>query len=311
MKGSFDGGRREKDGVIVLSAPAPQTCGGTYATQDTRAKKEIVSEDMIFFSVTSQLPWQSLSAENGAPSLRYVSAFAAPCGDGEFLFLETASDRQKENTKRLACVKAGVFPALVRLVREKDLAKDNGFHSRTHGLPEDFGGSVDIRYASGENISFSDNQSPVIDAETGAEIVRIFSEAMGRTPLKLPDLSHLCGISFEETRENGGFTKAALTLLPDGGGIDRKQSRYDEPKVYESEKPVDAFTVAQIKRTVEENRMLAWSGLPSGGFSTAGNKRLTFAFDDGTAVAVQDGRLLPDRLSHAFFEIELELTVKH
>lgn len=47
-----------------------------------------------------------------------------------------------------------------------------------YGLPENFGGSVSIEYASGEKISFSNNQQPILSPNTGLCIKELFSEAM-------------------------------------------------------------------------------------------------------------------------------------
>lgn len=69
-----------------------------------------------------------------------------------------------------------------------NLAKDNGFHSETHGLPENFAGSVSIEYASGEKISFSNNQQPILSPNTGLCIKELFSEAMKGEKVSLPDV---------------------------------------------------------------------------------------------------------------------------
>ena len=143
-----------------------------------------------------------------------------------------------------------------------NLAKDNGFHSETHGLPENFGGSVSIEYASGEKISFSNNQQPILSPNTGLCIKEFFSEAMKGEKVSLPDVSDLCVIRFSENRKNGGFTEATLTLKPDGTGENAKKSKYDGPEVYKSVKEVDKETVNMIKANMETTGILAWSNLP-------------------------------------------------
>ena len=294
----------------------PPKCGGTDTTQDPEAPKEIISEDMILFDVTSALDrgyMPSSEKEKTWEALGFVSAFAVPAGDHTFLFLETGDrfEGRAEKMRSWAYVKENIFPSLVKLVRDRNIAKNNGYHSKTHGLPENFGGSVDIRYASGEKISFSDNGCPILTFETAAEIVKLFTEAMQGERVELPDVSALKEIRFEELRKNGGFTKAILTVQSDGTGINAKQSRYDDPTVYESEKPVDAGTIAAIKKNIEKTGILAWSGLPSNGYSFGGDKQITFVFEDGTEIAVKDDRLLPDKIRQGFFNIELEMTTRH
>jgi|GEM_PF-767527 len=303
------------DGIVILKKTEPGMCGGTDASQDTKAPKEILSDDMILFDVTSALSRGYIPSEGkrySVEKLGYVSAFAAPAGNGTFLFLETGDSFQKRAPKARswAYVKEDVFPSLVRFVRDRDIAKSNGFHSTTHGLPENFGGSVDIRYASGEKISFSNNQTSIISYDAGAEIAKLFAKAMNGEKAELPVVTSLKEIRFEELRKNGGFTKAVLTIQPDGTGINAKQSKYDDPKIYESEKPVDAETVAAIKKDIEDTGILAWSGLPSNGSSFVTDKQLTFVFDDGREIIVKSDRLVPDQIGRGFFNIELEMTTK-
>ena len=311
----FPGKNKDKnaddDGIVVLSEPGPLECGGTTATRDTRAPKTIASEDMTFFSVATAFgPFGAFDRdEDGRLPLSHLSAYAAPAGQGTFLFLST--ERCEEEEKSWAFVKESPFPALTSLVREHDLARDNGFHSRTHGLPQNFGGEVDIRYASGERICFSDNQTPILSPKVGQEIVTIFQTAMRGEKVPLPDLADLAAIRFEEQREDGGFTTATLTLLPDGSGSNEKRSRYDGSRIYESIKPVDKETVAAIKKTIEEAGLLAWPSLPDNGFSAPTARSLTFTFAPGASVTVPDGKLLPDPLSRAFFTIQLEIETKH
>ena len=127
----------------------------------------------------------------------------------------------------------------------------------------------------------------------------------------LPKLADLQSIRFEERRPDGGFTEAILTLLPDGTGVNAKRCRYDDPKVYESTKPVDKETVDAIKKTMEETGILAWADLPDSDFRADSDRTLTFIFSGGGAVTIRDGTVLPDPLSGAFFAIQLELETKH
>ena len=300
------------DGIVVLKQTEPMMCGGTDAYQDTRAPKVIESTDMVLFDATSALggiicPQEELPSK----PLAYLSAFAVPAKAGTLLYLETAQDNYGDHTVAWALVKESPFPGLVTLVRECDLARQNGYHSETHGLPQNFGGSVRIRYASGEAISFSDNQCPILSPKTAERIAALFAEAMAGERVSLPDVSALTAIRYAEEREDGGFTRATLTLLPDGSGVNAKTSRYDDPTVFESEQPVDAETVAAIRRTIEVCGLLAWEGLPYNGFALAQNKSLTFVFADGREIAVQSDRQLPYGLQNGFFKIELEMTTKH
>ena len=299
----------EPPDVVVIKSTEPNTCGGTDATRDMRAPVEIVSADMEFFMVEESFTTMVFEEAAESRLLRF-SAYAAKHEQGAFLYVsrQTVDDCDRTDV-RMKLVSHDIFPELVSIVREYKLAANNGFHSRTHGLPENFGGSIDVRYAGGERISISDNQSPVLSYEAAQAIDRVFEKAFKADALPLPDLQTLKEIRFEEERKDGGFTRAALEILPDGTGVNRKQSRYDDPKVYESEKPVDAGTVSAIKDVISSGGILAWSGIRT---VCAGmrEKCLTFVFPE-TEITVTNDRELPRQLSGAFFDIELEMTTKH
>ncbi|MBO4326087.1 MAG: hypothetical protein J5950_02305 [Clostridia bacterium] len=309
---SVDG--KGKGRVIVLKKTKPGMCGGTDATQDTRAPKEILSREMTLFDVTSALGSLPRDSELTLDEeIGFVSAFAAQAGDNTFLFLEKGDGfrRYAEKTSSWALVRGNVFPELVTLVNDCRIAANNGFHSTTHGLPENFGGSIDIRYASGERISISDNQSPLIGPVTGYKIAKLFERLLGGEKAVLPDVSLLSEIRFEEERKAGSFTHATLKFLPDGTGVNHKKSCYDSANVYESEKTVDAETVGKIKKNIADNGLLAWAELPSNGYNSGEKKKLTFVFESGEEIIVSGDKKTPDQLRSAFFAIELEMTTKH
>ena len=126
----------------------------------------------------------------------------------------------------------------------------------------------------------------------------------------LPDVRDLAEIRFFEARKNGGYTNAVLKLLDDGGGTNIKESRYDDPTVYKSEKPVDDRTVKKIKDTIAKCLMFGWHDLPLSDHRF-GDKKIEFVFKDKSTVTVNNGVLLPNEMSHGFFDIELEMTTKH
>ena len=300
--------KKKNKNIVVLKKPRPNMCGGTHATQDVSAPKTIVSYKMTSFDVTSALGY--VRDRDDLRDLGYFSAFAAPCGDGCFLYLQTASGRGRgyNKTSDIAYVKDDIFPSLVKLVNDCNLASGNGYHSKTSGLPENFGGSADIRYESGERISFSNNQSPIIMVQTAIKIVETFEEAMKGERIPLPDVSSLNMIKFEEMRKNGGYTKASITINGDGTAKKVKSARYDDPQVYENEYEVPAETVEKLKKIVEDYLMPAWAALPYSGYDHNSNKKITFVFDSGEEVTVLGDRLLPGQLHKGFFDIELEMT---
>ena len=303
--------------IIYLKKPAKNACGGTTETLDRNAPKEIGSHSIKSFCVESCINNRTYGpdATDGTDCPYYIYAFAEPGQEGSFIYFECLEEpyEDSERTVGVAYVKEDVFPELDGLVRELGLVSENGHHSRTHGLPQDFGGSVLIRYESGEKISFSDNQAPIISKKSAIRLTSFFKKALKGRQLPLPDAEKLSSIEFEELRENGGFTKATLTFNPDGTGTNKKTSKYEDPTVYQSEKPVDAQTMTAIKKTVAEKRMFWWPSLPESEIKTAfnHNKTLTLVLDDGTAYKFSNAKELPDKIDRGFFNIELEMTTKH
>ncbi len=301
--------------VVILRKTEPGMCGGTDATQDRSAPKEIKSQDMVLFDVSSKIGGNGVKIyENGETrKIGYVSAFAVPAGKNSFVLLETSggSYRYDDGKIEIALLEGDVFPDLVRLAIETDLARNNGFHSTTHGLPENFGGSIDVRYRSGERIGVSNNQSPVLSSASAEKIIKLFEEKLAGKRVPLPSSDKIREIRFDEERKNGGFTKAVLTINSDGTAANSKKSRYDGPTEYESEKAVDVETVEAIRKNIDDCFMTAWAELPEREYKFGETKKLTFVFESGDEITVTDDRVLPGQISRGFFNIELELTTKH
>ena len=292
------------ENIITLKYRDPMVCGGTEATLNTDAPKEIKSDEMTFFSVTS-----ALSCPDGTDELGFISAFAAPAGNGTFIFLQKGDMR--ERSSEWALIKDDVFPFLTSLVKEYNIAKDNGFYSKTYGLPENFGGSVDIEYKSGERIGISNNQSPVLSYSAGKGFAAFFEKALTRKKVSLPSVSSLTSIRFDEEKDGGIFTHSVLTLCGDGTAVNEKSRCFDGKTVYNSKKTVSSDEVSKIKETIESCGLFAWSSLPDTKYSFEDPKTLTFAFDGGKEIKVKNCRRVPEQISGGFFKIELEMTVKH
>ena len=307
----FKKNKKNEPNIVVLQKPPKNACGGTTKTLDKNAPKEITCDKMTYFSVTSALPYSS--AARGEGQLGYIAAYAVPSDNGTFLFLEVAEGHRKlGTTKKWAKVKADIFPALVPLVLECNLVSRNGLHSRTAGLPENFGGDVLVEYENGETIDFSNNQSPVISHETADKIYSVFKTYLDGERVQLPSFDALTAVKFAEERKDGGYTHAALTRQPDGTGINEKTSKYkDVPTPFESKKETGADVFDVIKNSIENCGILAWENLPQKENLIGSKKTLTFIFADGKEITINESARIPYELHNAFFDIELEMTTKH
>lgn len=303
----------EDDGIRVIRRSDPLACGGTDATVDTRAPKTINSDEITLFSVESALGYDIHGTSDKSDPLMRVSAFAVKTETGTFLCLHTEGFEWKPEANRdvSGFVKADLMPDLASIVKEYDLAAKNGYHSRTHGLPENFGGEVRIEYASGEKIGFSDNQTPIIQRPFAHKVIEVFENALAGEKVDVPDVKDVVSLTFTETRKDGGFSSAKLTLLPDGTGISEKKQKFDDPTVYESKKEISAETVKTILDAVKNSYMLAWKYLPERRFKFDSGKSVTFVFKDGSEITSPDGRDIPYRFSNAMFTIDLELITKN
>ena len=134
------------DDIIVVHKPPPNACGGTYATQRKSAPTEIESEDMVSFFAECSFRVCSFSDEISEDErITFISASAEKAAKGTLLVLDKSIGYGSERSRpQCVLIKEDIFPRLVQLVREQQLAKGNGYHSNTAGLPENFGGSVNI-----------------------------------------------------------------------------------------------------------------------------------------------------------------------
>ncbi len=284
----------------------PPQCGGTTSSRDRSAPTVIRSRDMTLFDVTSVLPIPAERCGKEEAVVGYVSAYAIPAEGGTFLLLEKRGLRREPNDCAYAwrLIRESLFPSLADLVIECDLAHGNGRHSETHGLPENFGGDIDIRYSSGEYISVSDNQSPVLSYKAGQRIAELFKSALTKEKRPLPDLSFLETVHFHEKRDNGGFSKATLSIHPDGTGVLTRSDRYDSQTIYDSKRNMDIYEIKVIKNKMTQYGVLAWESLPERDYRFGGEKTLTFGFSDGRERVISGNCMLPRQLWNGFFEIE-------
>lgn len=287
--------------------PDPPVCGGTTRTVDENAPKTILCEGMTLFHVYSALSYHQPDDRTENGPLSFVCAYAAPVNGGTFLLLQTARFRREGKRAAWAVVKADLFPALVALAREEGLAKENGLHSHTAGLPENFGGEISVCYGDGSKISVSDNQSPVLTDRAAKRIIALFEDAMAGERADVPVAADLTGVRYDERRARGGFTKAELTFTPDGGTV-RRQNKYDGPDVYESTRALSPDDVSALRETVDRCALFLWGDLPERSNLSGGESVLTFVLADGRQIAVPEYRDVPDPVRDGFFDVKFALT---
>ena len=282
----------------------PAICGGTTRNVDKDAPKTIKSDKMTLFSVESSL--EILAGDEAQENtLDFISAYAAKLDGGSFILLETRSYYENENLS-WAYIAEDVFPELVKMTADEELAKYNGTFSVTHGLPKNFGGEVKIEYESGEKIGFSDNQCPIITRSFALKLYNAFGRMMKAARAPLPDADSIVSVRFYE-ESKFGFTRAELKKNGDEYEL-KTEYKFEEPKVYDSSRIVPEDVIVNIKNRVKESAVLLWNKFPKKSYEPLSRKTLTFVLEDGSKIEITDDRALPAQLSGAFFKIELELT---
>ena len=271
----------------------PPICGGTTRSTDQKAPKEILSKDLVFFSVGSTDERFTARYEQGA-----VSVYAAKTTKGIYAAILGIETRYK-----FFAPDCNLMARLDALTRQQKLILDNGHHSFTHGLPADFGGAVNIRYASGEYISKSDNQSPVITNAANLAIKKLFEEAFKSYPeAPLPDPASIQAIEYHES---GPFAEhflrmektAECAVLRSDDAYDGGKSKYHK----DAQAPLSAFD--RIEADALTFRVFGQGGLTQYHPSNDSDKRfLTYEFADGTRLDVPRIFGIPGKASDIVYE---------
>ncbi len=281
-------------------------CGGTTRNVDSSAPKTINSRKMTFF--TAESSFETLAVDRSTlgeyGGLDFISGYAARLRGGSFLTLD-ARFSGGERGLEWAYISGDVFPTLDALAREYELAKNNGYHSFTHGLPMNFGGSLSARYESGEEISFSDNQTPIFQIELAIKLFKLFKDAMKGERAAFPEVGELCAVRFYEELGDG-YTRFELEKRGEELNL-KKVYKFDDPRVSEYNEKASPEKLDRISAIVRDSAIILWDDFPKRSFGMVIKKSLTFAFSDGSEITIQDDRLLPAPLSGAFYKIETEL----
>jgi hypothetical protein len=259
--------------IDIPEEPPIPICGGTRHSQDADAPTEIHSHDLVFFKA---------GTEGGRMGMQ-SRVYAAKAEKGTYIVIA-------EDEPRFALLSpdCDFLSRLDALVREQNLIQGNGYHSRTAGLPADFGGSIDIRYASGEFISKSDNQSPIIPQKADQAIHEIFMDAFSSCPkVQLPDPSLIRKVEY---REQGKDNYSLLTFERDGEAAklssENKYSSSD--KVYKKEALVSASAFDRITEDVKKYCLFGLDGVEKYHVSSfePSKKALTYVLSDGCKIVV-------------------------
>lgn len=144
--------------------------GGVTKKVVTNAPKHIQSTLIIRFTV--EMSTVADTEEN--EYCGYVYNLNAVLENGAVKGIYKCRDRYGSAFEQRFRASVKFMSDLYRIVTEYDLARYNGESCFVAGLPDNYGSSVDIMFASGEHIYVSDNQSNFIPSNAVKELVDLF-----------------------------------------------------------------------------------------------------------------------------------------
>ena len=146
--------------------PDEPVCGGTIEYTDPDAPKTITDTEITSFNFYAST--LSVLNDGSYPSLTEPRYELSAVREGDAVTV-------MRNGETLQ--KGGEFLSKLQAVIEKhDLAQYNGDYHNTAGLPDDFGATIDVKYASGEKIYAMNNQIMFLPPETVVDLVALFYE---------------------------------------------------------------------------------------------------------------------------------------
>ncbi|MBO4290954.1 MAG: hypothetical protein J5898_03515 [Lachnospiraceae bacterium] len=272
-------------------------CNVTDLNQDIKAPTEIHSTDLIFFKAGS--------ADGHFSPHHGVDVYAARTPNGIFACI---------GGPKVECAlfseDCTILQELQKLIEQYHIIEGNGFHSHTHGLSEDFGGSVDARYSSGEYISKSDNRTPVLSAEAASDIQTVFRNTFAHAKKGvIPPSSAIAAIKYHEKSHNGHYCTMIFRITDDGAFVSSEQKYSTSDKVYKKEKAVALSDFDRIRRDADTFCMLGQQGLDTYHpfcFEIS-DRSLTYILSDGSTFHIPQLYGLNTELSQVISKTKLYL----
>lgn len=288
--------------------PGGHMCGGATDHYDSTAPQEIQSTEVVYFSISTSL---TTLVGQGRYSQFYAYASKLECGN---LIVLNAYRTRGEADSFCTVITDDIFPQLDAIVRKYNLASRNGSHHSVSGLPQNFGGSIDIKYASGEFIDKSNNQSPMFSGDCADETADLFLSYYEKgTRPEAPCGADIEACRYAEERSDGGYKRLTLAVNEESGKWHISSREYFAPfkikskdsasgetlisnPVYEKDRDLDAEDpMAQFREAFDASCMFAWPYLPkrSGKMYDDYAKSVTFIMKDGSEIKAEERHKIP------------------
>ena len=147
--------------------------GGVVKRYWADAPKVIESTEIVEFQCKISL----LASEDTEGLGHRVYTLDASLKDGEVLVEYDWYQRQGESDKAEYRTDADFMVRLQKIAAAYDFAAHNGYYHTVSGLPDMYGESLHILYASGERIDVHDNQSGFLPLEAQKALITLFGAA--------------------------------------------------------------------------------------------------------------------------------------
>lgn len=280
----------------------PPVCGGSTDSVDSKAPQTIESKDLIYLNCSSSFVTLANNCE-----YRRVFVYAAKVDAGALCCVQAGSDSYSRDPMQIAIVSDSILKTLADLAAEGNLVRGNGSFHNTAGLPENFGGSVTARYASGEYISKADNQSPVIAPDLAASFVNAVKQAIRKDTVKhLPKEKDITGFRYEERCSDGAYH-----IIEWGENRYREERKFkDLDKIFTHDLQIKSEDIASLLDKIDAYRCVGWAGLAERKWDwyDAHKKTLTLFLKKGDSVLITEAMDVPQPMGNLFFDIEMAAT---
>lgn len=137
--------------------------GSKHESYDDNAAKEILSDELISFDFSNKT----------------ISASCELKDDGLHVFASGGSSQRRDGTRfKLDYISCTDFllKKLNSIIKQYDLARNNGYRCHVDGLPDGCGDSISAIYKSAEKLNMSSNQAPTVLSDASAAIYEAFHD---------------------------------------------------------------------------------------------------------------------------------------
>lgn len=283
--------------------PMPEMCGGSVENRVAGLSETIKSDEIVSLGISC-----NFSIVIGEFKYRYVSLYAVRMKDDKTYIFFTL-DRNNESV--YAITDFNILEKLQLLVREYNLSRNNGYSHYVNGLPDNFGGTININYASGERIYRSDNQSSVISPEATDKMAELFIEAASDRYCSANAVKGKL-VDFDYNEYNSATDSRSVYHLKKDGNeyILYRENRYPKfsENVYTKEVRVGRQVIEKLEGAFKRQWLNGFERFVAETDPKAFESIvLTYVFDDGSRYTVNSDLKLPFYMSNLCFDIHMYL----